>query len=179
MNKKEQIIYTAANLIHQRGYNNVGIKVILDELNIPKGSFYHYFKSKEDLGIGIINMYRDMLQEELVGFDKDINSLFKLYNSYFDRLIVMDLKRGCPIGNLILELADEKEAFREALLEWYKVLEDWTSEVLEVSNIDNSRDRAKALIAAFEGTMLLVKLAKDSRHFEIFNRYTFNSIIAK
>ena len=46
MNKKDEIIFTAARLMHEKGYHNAGIKSILDELNIPKGSFYHYFKSK-------------------------------------------------------------------------------------------------------------------------------------
>lgn len=57
MDKREAIIFTAARLIHEEGYNKVGLKSILDELSIPKGSFYHYFKSKEDLGLSIIEVY--------------------------------------------------------------------------------------------------------------------------
>lgn len=177
MNKKEAIICSAANLIHQRGYHHVGIKTILDELNIPKGSFYHYFRSKEDLGVAIIDMYIAGVKADFTNFSQDIEGLRLFFNSFFDRLKGMDLKRGCPIGNLILELSDENETFRGALLEWYQVVEEWVIEILTKQGHEDADMKAKALLAAFEGTMLLVKLDKDPGHFDIFNKYTFNSII--
>ena len=112
-----------------------------------------------------------------MSYPKTIAGLNNFFNSFYSRLKCLDLKRGCPIGNLILELSDENERFREHLLSWYHEVEKWIVEVLEINNIKNTVDKSKALIAAFEGTMLLAKLDKDSNHFDIFNKYTFNSII--
>lgn len=179
MNKREAIIYTAANLIHQRGYHHVGIKTILDELEIPKGSFYHYFKSKEDLGIAIINMYTEAVTGDIQGFENSIDGLRLFFNSFFDRLRALELKRGCPIGNLILELSDENEIFREALLVWYNTVENWVIEVLSDAGYSDANQRAKGLMAAFEGTMLLVKLDKKEMNFDIFNSYVFDAILLK
>ena len=49
MDKREKIIKISADLFHQYGYNSVGLSTILNKAEVPKGSFYHYFKSKEDL----------------------------------------------------------------------------------------------------------------------------------
>lgn len=177
MNKKEAIILTAARLIHEHGYNHVGIKSILDELNIPKGSFYYYFKSKEDLGIAIIELYINDTSDCLDHCEKNLKGLKDFFNIFFNRLIELSLKRGCPVGNLILELADENELFRNKLMEWYSVVTTWIKQILTSENINDPEEKAKALFAAFEGTMLVSKLEKDKIHFEIFNNYTFDGII--
>lgn len=177
MSKKETLLFTAARLIHEKGYNNIGIKGIVDEANMPKGSFYHYFKSKEELGLSIIDIYIYDTTNCLNKVEKSINGLNEFFNIFFNRLVELSLKRGCPVGNLILELSDENERFRLKLLEWYTILEKWTIEVLEKENISNPIEKAKALIAAFEGTMLLSKLDKDDKHFEVFNKFTFNGIL--
>lgn len=177
MNKKEAIIFTAARLIHERGYHNIGIKSILDELSIPKGSFYHYFKSKEDLGLAIIEVYIKDTYDCILQAEKSLDGVKDFFNIFFNRLVELSLKRGCPVGNLILELSDENESFRLKLMEWYKAVEAWISDILSAESIKEPNEKAKALIASFEGTMLLSKLDKDAIHFELFNKYTFNGII--
>ena len=177
MSKREALIFTAAKLIHEKGYNNIGIKAILDEMNIPKGSFYHYFKSKEELGLSIIDLYINDTGNCLNQVEKSIKGLNEFFNIFFNRLVELKMKSGCPVGNLILELSDESENFRLRLLEWYNKLENWTIEVLEKEKISNSHEKAKALISAFEGAMLLSKLDKDDVYFKVFNKYTFNGIL--
>lgn len=177
MDKREAIIFTAAGLIHQHGYNKVGIKSILDELSIPKGSFYHYFKSKEDLGVAIIDVYINDTKGCTLSVTQDLEGLKAFYGVFFDRLKALSLQRGCPVGNLILELSDENEVFRSKLFEWYDMLLQWTASILEAEGIDKSLDKARALTAAFEGTMMLSKLDKDSVHFDIFYNITLRAIL--
>ncbi len=177
MSKRDEIVFTAARLIHEKGYHSVGIKSILDELSIPKGSFYHYFPSKEALGLSIIDIYIHDTTQCLEEAETSLAGLKDFFSIFFNRLIDLSLKRGCPVGNLILELADENEAFRLKLLDWYQVLEGRIVESLDAEGIANASEKAKALIAAFEGTMLLSKLDKDAIHFRIFHEITFQSIV--
>lgn len=64
---KERIIARGAELIHRQGFNNTGIKEILDAAEVPKGSFYFYFKNKEDFGLAVIDHYRSMFREMNAG----------------------------------------------------------------------------------------------------------------
>ncbi len=177
MDKREAIIFTAARLIHEQGYNKVGLKSILDELSIPKGSFYHYFKSKEDLGLSIIEIYIGDTKTCVEEVEQNLEGLKTFYGIFFDRLKALSLKRGCPVGNLILELSDQNEAFREKLYEWYDLLNSWTEKILIEASVTNAENKAKALTAAFEGSMMLSKLDKNTVHFDIFNSVTFEAII--
>lgn len=177
MGIREQLIFTAASMIHEHGYNNVGIKSILDEVKVPKGSFYYYFDSKESLGLAIIDLYIEDLSSVIAKSEKTSDALKSFFNIFFDRLRGLEMKRGCPIGNLILEMSDESESFRIKLQEWYNKLENWITEILTIENIEDPVDKSKVLISAFEGAMLLSKLEKSDSHFYLFNKYILNEIL--
>ena len=53
----DTILEIGTDLILKNGYNNVGLNKILQAANIPKGSFYYYFNSKEDFGVQVIEYY--------------------------------------------------------------------------------------------------------------------------
>ena len=71
----ESILKIGADLILKYGYNNVGLNKILETANIPKGSFYYYFNSKEDFGIQVIKFYSEnslvLLRTYLADSSKD------------------------------------------------------------------------------------------------------------
>ncbi|MCT4620304.1 MAG: TetR/AcrR family transcriptional regulator [Marinisporobacter sp.] len=180
MNKKEMIIMTAADMIHQYGYNNVGIKKILDETKIPKGSFYYYFTSKEDLGINIIELYIDETKKLFSTIDKNIIGLKNFFNCYFRKFEEFGYKRGCPIGNLALELSDVNENFRLKLLEWSTFLEEGIYEILKSSKLKNNMDLkslASFIISNFEGALLKAKLEKSLKAIDEFNYYIFEVLL--
>ena len=54
---KAHLLATGYQLIAKKGFTAVGIKQILDTAGVPKGSFYHYFESKEAFGEAIIGDY--------------------------------------------------------------------------------------------------------------------------
>lgn len=175
--KKKKIIFAAAKLFHANGYNNVGIKKILDTLSIPKGSFYHFFSSKDELVLNIIELYIEDTANLTNTVENSIDGVKELFNTLFNRLHNINLSGGCPVGNLILELSDEKEEFRLKLLDWYNLLEQWIINILNENNIDNSQEKAASIIAAFEGIVMLSKLTKKSDCFETFNKHIFPNLI--
>lgn len=56
---RQQIIDTAKNIMLGKGFAAVGLNEILTQANVPKGSFYHYFKSKEQFGDALLEDYLD------------------------------------------------------------------------------------------------------------------------
>jgi len=59
MEKKDtrtEIIRIGTELISRQGYTATGIDLVLKEAGVPKGSFYHYFKSKEEFGLAVIEL---------------------------------------------------------------------------------------------------------------------------
>jgi TetR/AcrR family transcriptional repressor of nem operon len=59
---KTRILKAGARLVHTKGYLGTGIQEIAEAAKIPKGSFYFYFKSKEDFGLALIDYYRGLIE---------------------------------------------------------------------------------------------------------------------
>ena len=75
---KGRIVSAAWKLFYQYGYSNTTIDDIVEESNTSKGSFYHYFSSKDDL-MGSLSYLFDEKYEELQGkMDPDLDPLKKL-----------------------------------------------------------------------------------------------------
>ena len=56
---RNKILEHAGRIVRQKGFNNTGIQEILESAGVPKGSFYFYFKSKDDLGLALIDHYAE------------------------------------------------------------------------------------------------------------------------
>jgi len=96
-----------------------GISEITERIDIPKGSFYNHFKSKEEFGIAVLDSYLirnvELLKTSLLNEDRSpLGNLQKFFSDY-NELQEKDLHctKGCLMGNLTMELADVNELFQE------------------------------------------------------------------
>ncbi|MDQ5984435.1 MAG: Transcriptional regulator AcuR [Syntrophus sp. SKADARSKE-3] len=178
-----EIIRKGAELIHVRGYNATGIQQILQSAGIPKGSFYFYFKSKEDFCLAVIDHFTAVIGEDFRRFldDKRLSpikrfeALFEYYESIF---IHTGGALGCPIGNLSLELADASNRLRERLKTAIEALIDKIASCLEEARQEKSipeqlnvHDAARFIFQGFEGAILHMKVSKSIEPFQLFRRY--------
>ncbi|NQU32773.1 MAG: TetR/AcrR family transcriptional regulator, partial [Bacteroidetes bacterium] len=65
MDKKMAIIQKSIHIMHLKGYNATGVQELVDAAGIPKGSFYNYFKSKEDFAIDALTYFADRFQKTI------------------------------------------------------------------------------------------------------------------
>jgi Transcriptional regulator len=120
---KHRIIEAGATLMHQNGYTGTGIQEVLTACGVPKGSFYHYFKSKEDFALAVVDYHAermltltdDLFANTALG---PLDRLRHFFQLMIDRLADCEHplgRSGCPIGNLVQELAPSTPAMRERL----------------------------------------------------------------
>jgi TetR/AcrR family transcriptional regulator, transcriptional repressor for nem operon len=186
---KQKLIMTGAEIMHLKGYNNTGIQEILDKAGIPKGSFYNFFKSKEDFGLQII--------EYFVGFFSQISSQFfgnkaqpplerirLLLEWFMDFFKSTDYTLGCPIGNFAQEMGDINPAFREKLKTSLDSMSGQFALVLreaqESGHLSQSMDTVETahfIISSWEGALMLMKVAKSTVPLETHAKYIFSYIL--
>ncbi|MDO5089419.1 MAG: TetR family transcriptional regulator [Leptotrichiaceae bacterium] len=176
--KKNNVIKKSAKLFYYRGYKNTGLSDILTECGIPKGSFYYYFKNKEDLLIHVIRYHTDNLIKFFT-FTVDDLSIFKLktfFYQYFTNIEHNKFHGGSPLGNLAVELGDINETVRSELSKSYNKIEIRFSYFLsslkmtypdKYSNIE-PEIYARSLICLLEGTMLKIKIEKNNNSINDF-----------
>ncbi len=116
---KEQILDAGLQLIYSRGYTATGIQDIADAASVPKGSFYNYFKSKEDFAIEIIKRYADDTVEFLEthlrsGTESPLNRMRTTLNRLAEDMF-SDLNGcGCLVGNITQEMGIHSDKIRKA-----------------------------------------------------------------
>ena len=126
--KKEKIIQAAGEIIHKKGFNNTGIQEIVNLAGVPKGSFYFYFKNKDDLGLQLIDHFLASfisLADETLRTNKSPIAQLRLF---FDRLLNdlenAEFEGGCLIGNLAQESGGLSDTFRVKLNETFAVMRE-------------------------------------------------------
>jgi TetR/AcrR family transcriptional repressor of nem operon len=173
---KERLIASAIDLMHGRSYANVGVQELCNQAGVKKGSFYHFFPSKRDLRLAALDQECERLRRDLwaKAFSKEVPPLKRI-----ERYLEMSYRaqradweatgtvRGCPFGNLALELATQDELIRERINrifhESVKNLESVLSEAVAVGDLpalDVGRT-ARAILAYMEGIILVAKSKND------------------
>lgn len=172
---KLRIIKKGAQLVHARGFNNTGIQEILDAAGIPKGSFYFYFKNKEDLGLHIIDYYGEILVGNTVIYLQDtsippLERIDRLLETNQRRFEKLNFRYGCPIGNMMQEMADLSDTFRERIIQVYSRLsaciEACLKEGQRIGDIPaevEPEETAQFILNSWEGAIMQMKLTKDER----------------
>lgn len=190
-NTKQTILKNGAKLIHAKGFVNTGIQQILHASGVPKGSFYFYFKSKEDFGSALVDHFCEFIISWLEKYtkDKSLLPLGRLERFFDDSCLFYEQANftcGCPIGNLSQEMSDLSEPFRKKLGDAYArmrlVIKHCIVEAQEQGSIDsklNAEDLAIFILNAWEGALIDMKVSKSIKPLTVFKKIMFERILTK
>ena len=119
-NTRDRIVLAGLRLFAAKGYQSTSIVDLLQEADAHSGSFYHFFPTKQDLLLAVLNTYRDGIEPMLLapawdGVVDPIAKVFALLAAYRRALASSGCTYGCPIGSLALELHEPDPPVRELL----------------------------------------------------------------
>lgn len=114
---REKLLGAAVDLMIAKGYSATAIDEICSKAEVTKGSFFHYFKNKEDLGRAVIELFSEMKNKAIkeAVTDKLSDPLERIYG-YIDFAIEMSKQpdmRGCLVGTLAQELSQTHPELRD------------------------------------------------------------------
>ena len=188
-NAREKIIATGVEMIAVSGFNATGIDAVLKAAGVPKGSFYHYFGSKENFGIEVINLFAERYAQKLHEFfdDHDVAPLERIRNyleQSIEHLTGENFSKGCLIGNLGQELADQNERFRDRLAEvfcdWLELFADCLRQAQEAGALSPKLDAhrlASFLLSGWEGAILRAKVMRSPDPLRQFVNILFTVVL--
>ena len=117
MSSKTKILSVAHERFYRNGYLSTSVDDIIQEAGVSKSNFYYHYKSKEDLGIAVLDQRKIEFQasvEQTLG-DSALSAKERLTRFLQFLVLAQDehLGRcGCPFGNLVAEMAEHSERFR-------------------------------------------------------------------
>lgn len=170
---REKLLDIAFEEIYHNGYANTSVDKILKKAHMNKGSMYHFFKSKKELGLAVIT---ERVNEYIV--DK-YGALLKYEENICDEMMKLikqrdnfDFSCGCKLNNLMQELSPIDKDFKEALEIVYLKFENIIEEVLDKAVAKNEivHNDTKALslfvVASIEGCLGTAKKSQDGNFFQ-------------
>jgi TetR/AcrR family transcriptional repressor of nem operon len=186
---KEKILEIGAEIIHSKGFNHTGIQEILQAAEIPKGSFYFYFKNKEDFGLQVIDFFvnqfnhitKDMLEDASIPPLERIKRVLEWFKEFFKS---NDYTNGCPVGNLSQEMGDLSPNFREKLKGaidsmaggYAKVLQE-SQNAGEISKQLDVEELAYFIVSSWHGALIRMKVEKGPKPLENHIEFIFDHIL--
>ncbi len=166
---KERILEEAARLFHDRGYAATGISTILERAGVNSGSLYHFFPGKEALLIGVLERHLVRLGPMILdpaerAADDPLERIFSLLEVYRRTLLISGCTRGCPVGNLALELGDRQPRVRELIdayfSAWIGRVHDWLAAAGDRLPAELDREAlARLVLSVMEGGVLQARAA--------------------
>ncbi|MBU2878847.1 MULTISPECIES: acrylate utilization transcriptional regulator AcuR [Aliiglaciecola] len=171
---RAELIRSGVELLTEQGFFASGIDKILKKVGVPKGSFYHYFASKEVFGRAVIESYASYFAKKLDShlLNSDIDPIQRISNFVEDAKSGMQkhqYKRGCLVGNLGQEVDVLPESYRQLLL---NIFTDWQARIeaclLEaqqqklISAKANCQLQAEFFWVGWEGAVSRARLVQDA-----------------
>lgn len=170
---QQRILESARELIFSRSYADVGVAAICEHAGVKKGSFYHFYPSKQALTLAVLDAQFVDIKDNMLSqaFTEDIAPLARLERfaemAYqFQKQINLQTGQvlGCAFGNLANELSTQDETIREKIVHTFNMLQKMIRSVLlaaqktgDLSQEIDTDATAQAMLAYFEGVLLLAK----------------------
>ncbi len=177
-NKREHLLHAGQKVLWENGYDRCSVNDITSEAGLPKGSFYHYFESKEKFALEAMNNFIETFQEKLPTKEISLNTFSELIDSRIDSIEKINYSKECYMSVMCHSYSDQNETFR---LEILKAIEKTNEAMLELLNalkrknlinIDIDIDELMEYIDfTWRGARLKARLLKSNSPLLLFKKY--------
>lgn len=173
------ILDIAEQLAQTRGYNGFSYADIAVALGVTKASLHYHFPSKAELGRALIARYQANFAAELAAINQTAAApptRLRRYVALYEA--VMRQQRMCLCGMLAAEFATLPAPMQDGLMQFFDLNERWLAGVLQQGRLSGSfvfkesaGERARVILGALEGAMLVARSYGDYRRFQVAAKY--------
>lgn len=187
---RERLLDAGAQLILKQGFNGTGLSEVLQLAGVPKGSFYHYFGSKEEFGVALIERTRDGYLAELkpILADRKLTPLARLRRMFEkgrEDCACSGPSVECVISKVALETANLSESVHAAVRccyqQWSALLAQVIREGQAAGEIDRKHDADRlgnVLVMLWEGAGMRMQIERNINALDDFLAFVFDTLFA-
>jgi TetR/AcrR family transcriptional repressor of nem operon len=174
---RESLIEAGIEQFSEHGYHGTGIKQILDQVGVAKGSFYNYFASKEAFVAELIESYSrwylQQVKEYVAGVGKELSPVTQLtfiYQFSLEQYKQADFRQSCLVGSMAAEISAESPMCRQALektvkewAEFFTLMFEYGQQAGEIRTDITAKSIAEIYWAAWEGALIVMQMSADNK----------------
>ena len=186
---RDKILEVGAQAIAEKSFNSCGLAEILQRAGVPKGSFYHYFGSKEDFGVALI----EKASEEFVEFLRPIignrrksplQRLRAIFEMSRESCLANGAARQCLVPKLALETSQLSEPVHAAVKcaydQWSALIARVIREAQAAAEVGRKHDPdrlANVLVMLWEGATIRMQIDRSLQPVDDFLAFVFDSLL--
>ncbi len=186
---RERLLEVGVAALIEKGFHAAGLTEILAAAGVPKGSFYHHFRSKEDFGVAIVDHCGDQHRERLraalhAGEGSPRARLRAHFQACRDHYVDRGLRRECLVSKLGLEVAalspPIRAAIRATLDRWRALVADGIRDAQAAGEVPVEHDAdalADFLTNAWEGAVARMQIDESRRPLDHFLAFVFGVVL--
>ena len=184
---RDHLISTGLKVLHARGFHASGVQDITEAADVPKGTFYTHFDSKERFGAEVLGRYWERRADRAIAIlgDETQPPLTRLRRYFAGKTQgTGPFDKGCMIGNFAAEMAADRRLVRDRLAAvfaaWTQLLSRCIREAQTAGELHTTLDPetlAAFLIDSFEGAVLRTKVDRDGTALQRFETIVFSTIL--
>lgn len=161
--KKIEILDCAEEIIQRRGYNGFSYADIAEKVGIRKASIHHHFATKADLGVAVVQRYRERFASYLADVDQNGKNWLDKMRKYTKLYAaVLDAERLCLCGMLASDIETLPKVLKKAIREFFTDNVAWISRVMAQHDKSLSTKRLTdvswSIIATLQGAIIMAKM---------------------
>ena len=158
--KRDRLIQTAATLVYRQGFHQTTLADIAQQAQVPLGTVYYFFKTKEAIGEAVVEHYLNNYHRRCQQWDNDPDPKARL-QAFIQVMLDSDqmlAQSGCPIGTLCTELHKQGGPLAQQASRIFEILLSWLATQFRLlGKEEESEDLALHLLAAVEGAAVLTQ----------------------
>lgn len=166
---RREILEKNYESIKKQGFQGTRTDRVIEDMGITKGAFYHYFKTKQDLGYAVIDeliapRYIGMWQQLDHHEDQPIDGIIQILEQFRQQYDDEKIRLGCPLNNLVQEMSPIDDGFQQRLQDIFTEIHAALTRALvragnnlQLSALLNEEDAAYFILASLEGCFTLGK----------------------
>ena len=186
---RDHLIDVGLELMHRRGYNATGVAEILKEANVPKGSFYHHFESKEDFAAAALEKYVARERKHAARVLGDVTlSPMKRLKRYFADLVKTYGQSGsvpgCMLGRFSLDMASESAQLRKRVSAsfegWQQTIATAIGQAVAQKELPPGLDPASVaafLLNSWQGALVRSQAEESDAALKTFMHFAFEVLL--
>lgn len=181
---RERILSIGQTLVSGRGFSALGLSEILSKAEVPKGSFYHYFQSKEGFGVALLERYFDnyLLQTSTLLQDENISvteRLLTYFANWREVAACSECADMCLAVKLAAEVSDLSEPMRMALTNGMQRISTQIADTIRTAQSQsqfpaeiNAAQLAESLYGMWVGASILTKVSRNMTAMDLAYKQT-------
>jgi TetR/AcrR family transcriptional repressor of nem operon len=168
-NTKDRILEVAYEIILRKGYPATTVDEICEAAQVSKGSFYHFFKTKEDMGLALLSAFYEEAQRRLFEADwvseSDPEQRLLGLLRYTENQAEAFWGEGCLLGGFAIDVAETNEVMQQKISMIFGSIAQRIAPAFEPAagrGGPSSQELAQQYLATIEGAIVLAKAHQDA-----------------